>query len=407
VTTFGGATGRFPPLATAGSPMQSGARTPLRDLRFRANPDYELVLFERLSPSEQELFRGLSTDPDGYGILRPREGSGLTVKSVSRDLALLLYTMREPGTFPRYALEGLGRQGDSAIAGMVLDGILEIESDGRMLSGAQALPCLSPPGDQIPQGRQGAIASLSLSALQYGQALDIAEPGLLSARLYDYNRIPASARWRSRFPDPSAVAELLDLENAAFGPFRSDGHWAAWQAAASGHGSSSPTFKLYVSPAIEQLRETLHAATAVAAVPRVFGMKVGCDLYGILRPDKIVLYLKTFSDLQETAARFLRRMSGCPGHGVPFSADLDGGTLLSWGVDPPRDAHSVPWLQNESWRIRVTNRLACALVLAKSSAADSDGVRIEPWRFAMERVRLEGVDTRTWTPSATGLYGHN
>ena len=25
---------------------------------------------------------------------------------------------------------------------------------------------------------------------------------------------------------------------------------------------------------------------------------------------------------------------------------------------------------------------------------------MEPWRFALERLRLEGVDTATWTPGA-------
>jgi hypothetical protein len=29
-----------------------------------------------------------------------------------------------------------------------------------------------------------------------------------------------------------------------------------------------------------------------------------------------------------------------------------------------------------------------------------DKAGVEPWRFALERVRLDGVDTTTWTPGA-------
>jgi hypothetical protein len=39
-------------------------------------------------------------------------------------------------------------------------------------------------------------------------------------------------------------------------------------------------------------------------------------------------------------------------------------------------------------------RLARDLLAARQAAAP------EPWRFALDRLRLEGVDTETWTPGA-------
>ena len=39
--------------------------------RFRANPNYELVLYDRLPAEEQESFAELQKDPNSYGILRP------------------------------------------------------------------------------------------------------------------------------------------------------------------------------------------------------------------------------------------------------------------------------------------------------------------------------------------------
>jgi hypothetical protein len=70
-----------------------------------------------------------------------------------------------------------------------------------------------------------------------------------------------------------------------------------------------------------------------------------------------------------------------------------------------------------SWRLWLTNRLARALiaaVAAPSSALPLPGVSgaaglagaaagetMEPWRFAVERLRLEGVDTDSWTPGGS------
>ena len=65
------------------------------------------------------------------------------------------------------------------------------------------------------------------------------------------------------------------------------------------------------------------------------------------------------------------------------------------GADPPRAAQTpLPQMQ-ESWRLWITNRLARALLAARASPA----AEIEPWQFALDRVRLEGVDTETWAPS--------
>ncbi len=382
--------------------MKTSSTKRVRDFRFRASPDYELVSFDRLSASEQDAFQALGNDPDGYGILRPRQAGPLGVKTASRDLALLFYSLQEPGNLPHYSRQSLGEQCDQAIARMVLDGILEIDAGGRFVHGPAAhdYVCV----DQATTEPEGAIAALSRRALQYAQALEIAEASVLSAGLYDYNRIPASPRWHSLLPDRAAVEKFLDNPNGAGTAAlnrswnivaAADEHWIHWQAAGSNYDSSTPIYKLYVSPAMANLREAFQVAASAAAQSRAWSLKVGADVYGLLRPDKIVIYVKTFTDLQEIAERLLRSLSGCPGQGVPFSAELAERTLLSWGIDPPRDSHTVPWLEHESWRIWVTNRLATALVLARHTGHSE----IEPWRFAMERVRLEGVDTRTWTPS--------
>src|SRR5262249_3025563 len=121
----------------------------------------------------------------------------------------------------------------------------------------------------------------------------------------------------------------------------------------------------------------------------------GRDASGLLRPDKLVVYFHQLADLQRTAEEIERRLGGLPAHGVPFTAGISDDGLLSWGSDPPRGHASYGRPEQESWRIWVTNRLALALLAARSSGMGS----IEPWRFAIERIGLDGVDPRTWAPA--------
>ena len=83
-----------------------------------------------------------------------------------------------------------------------------------------------------------------------------------------------------------------------------------------------------------------------------------------------------------------------PVQGVPFTAEIGGEGLLSWGVDPAQERHRLAWEGPVSWRLFVTSRLARALLHARHES----GPGLEPWRFALERLRLEGVDISTWTP---------
>jgi hypothetical protein len=157
------------------------------------------------------------------------------------------------------------------------------------------------------------------------------------------------------------------------------------------------TFKLYVSPGCHHIREAFQATLNAVVESNAHCFKIGDDVYGLLRPDKIVAYFSRFEDLQQVADRLRQALDGCPAHGIPFTAELSDDGLLSWGMDPPSEQPLVLGQERESWRLWVTNRLATALLMAK--AAESQ--RVEPWQFALERLRLEGVDTETWTPAQT------
>lgn len=394
----------------------------LRDFRLRANPEYELVLLDRLPEAEQQMLERLKGDPDCYGILRPRTSGSLTIKAASQNAALLFFTLQNPGLLPRYVEHSLGEQCDQTIAQMVLDGILEIEVGGKMLSGPSAHSHIC--GDQPAPEKENFLAALSRRALQYAETLELNDASALSARLYNYNRVPVSPRWRELLPDQAAVVRYLGIEDdpAALRGWTRIEHganqwpWLAWQSkhaiATSRRNGSGATYKLYVSPTCNALPEAFQAVIAVLDPSTGLNFKVGNDVYGLLRPDKMVLYFHQFAELQEAAQRIMQKLERCPVHGVPFTAELAGGGLLSWGIDPPAEKQTVPWLERESWRLWIANRLATALLLARSSGKSD----IPPWRFALERLRLEGVDTQTWTPSHSlawaesnsgGLYGVN
>src|SRR5262249_57560169 len=93
------------------------------------------------------------------------------------------------------------------------------------------------------------------------------------------------------------------------------------------------------------------------------------DAEGLLRPDKIVAYFPTLDGLRTASDRLATRLDGCPAHGVPFTSELSGGGLLSWGVDPPASERLVNWQPQESWRLWLTNRLANALFTARAGGA--------------------------------------
>lgn len=376
---------------------------------FRANPAYELVLFDRLPIEQQELLSDLKQDPDLYGLLVPASGSGLVAKSVGHNAALLFLTLREPGSLPRYVQAQFGSDSSRAIAELVLDGVLEIEVEGDFCSGPQALSALM--GSSSWSGAGGRVARLSREALQYAQALALSDARFLAVRLYTYNQMPLTPRWQRRWPTSDAVEEYLGIEpggrnrshlerfwsrnRAAPGP----GGWLAWRTRRQRRGGAAgeAAYKLYLSPACGVVGEAFDALVSASKSLPALAFKVGDGAAGLLRPDKIVLYFDTREALAEGSERLRESLDGCAAHGVPFTAEINPDGLLSWGMDPPLAAQEPLSGESESWRFWLAQRLARWLLAGQTH--DVPGV--EPWRFALERLRLEGVDPDTWTPSMT------
>ncbi len=297
----------------------------------------------------------------------------------------------------------MGERAETFITQLILDGILEVDDGGTILSGAEAFELIS--GGLARSEPESRLAVLSRNALEYAANLGSAPSNVLSVRLYMYNRVPVSQRWRRTLPDSGAVEAYLGLGdrntvrtlNVGWQRLPAEGAgevWMAWQSLrASRPRNSALTYKLYASPVCEELRAGFSALVRSVTESAAFHFKVGRDAYGLLRPDKMVAYFWDFADLQAAAASLLEKLEGCPAQGVPFTAEIGGEGLISWGVDPPVASQSVPWLERESWRSRVCNLLATALAVGKTP------------EFAMERLRVEGIDPGTWAPNGSLAWG--
>lgn len=381
------------------------------DRTYRANPAYELVLLDRLQPAEQRLVGDVDGHDDLYGVLRPRGGAGLDPRSVSTDTALLYLSLTDPGPLPAYARARLGTEAEATLARLVLDGVLEVAHDGAFVSGAAAAQALAGRRSGPPRNR---VADLSVAALRYGEHLGDIDEAALALRLYCYGRLPVSPPMRHRLGDRAAVARYLGLHrggntravfDAAWSevpaPAEARRYWRSWQPRASGTTPVRPPearYKLYVSPSVEALPGAVATiARTLAGLDGVPALKIGVDLDGICRPDKVVVYFDRLEALTGTARAIARDLSGCPAHGVPFTAAVTADGLLSWAADPPVLGTGEP---PTSWRMWVAERLAAYLLAARRGGPAT----VAAWEFALERLRLAGIDTDTWVPTG-GMWG--
>lgn len=374
---------------------------------FRAGDAFELVVFERLPAAEQLLLAELRDAPEFYGVLRPRTGTGRTIRAVDRDTALLWLTLQAPAPLPAFAWEGDGDAARRRITELVLDGVLEMETSEGFVSGAAAMQRFSGPVGSPDDGPRSRLARLSLDALRTAQALALDDVEELAAWLYGYGRAPITPALARRLPDRDAVLAHVGLApgralrarlDAAYHrtPATESTGWIAWSPTGARRQPmrERATCKLYVSPALDAVPVAMEALVELLCTRTRAVFKFGADGAGLLRPDKIVVYFDDVETLQAAALELAERLAGVPAHGVPFSAEIAGDGVLSWGMDPPRSTRVLEWQGYDSWRLWLVRRLAAALVAARRDAHD-----VEPWRFALARLRWAGVDVDRWTPS--------
>ena len=378
---------------------------PVLDARFRANPSYQLILFDRLSSSQREQLRSIVDEQEFYGVLLSKHDEGKDAKVVDQETALLYLTLQEPGPIPAYVRRKFGSTCNQAIAELVLDNILEIsfEEADDFVSGGSAHDLLFQPNEKSSRS-DNHLVQLSLDALIYAQHLAVATTSELAIRLYRYNTLPYSPAWRQSWENGQSVARWLGILPRGLRQSTLEKYWQEVSAPDDGwlswYKKSWPNsvdnrkhlpFKLYISPLPDLLPELWPLILEQLTRTDVPAFKIGKSAQMILRPDKLVAYLPNFTALATTANELQKVLQDRPAQGVPFTAPIDAFGLLSWGMDPRKQVASNGSHIPESWRSWITNRLAAAVLEAKSSTLD-----IEPLEYVLDRIRLLGVDTETW-----------
>lgn len=367
---------------------------------YRLNPALRLIAHAELGTQERVAFQRLAEDPDHFGLLVSSEIPELGVQTVDRSGAFFFSQLKTPGRAP------IAEDEPHKLAALVLDGILEYCDHGQFITGPNAYAALC--NEAIPH-RQPAdrIAHIAFEALKFAQQLTTRDARQISAWLYRYNAIPLSPVWAQRLAGRQQINDYLDI--AANGHLRrllddcfltyEVPSWRAWRRSGVPEvmDNARPTYKLYISPHPSALPETFSAAAELFIKHGVAAFKLGCDAHGLLRPDKLIAYFPTYTQLDEVATALEEQLPGDAVQGVPFTASLAANGMLSWGVDPPRQESIPGWQDTLSWRKWITDRLARAIVLARVLGSGD----VEPWQYALARLTLDGVNPEQWLPSRT------
>lgn len=370
----------------------------LLEKRFRANPGYELLAREACTAADCISLE--NPHEPLYGYLCPRPSAlNLPCRQISPDTALLFLALQREGVVPEYFSSLHGRRAERFLLRLVLDGVLEVEHSGQFLAGRAAKEYLL--GDQAHASR-GRIAELSIDALKYADALGELPVPELTRRLYDFGRRPVTAAQKRAFlhPDTDFFGSLLNSAGSVLSAHwmrspSADASWIMWRPIRICGEGEGGRYKLYVSPGLSDVAAAFRAsADILGQSPGVRGLKIGRGLAGLTRADKIVAYFSRLDDLQQAGLHVQRELEGCAVHGVPFTAQLSGDGLLSWGADPPRTDTS----QRGSWRLWLAGKLAAHFEAGRRSHTSG-----ATWPFVLDRIRLDGVNPDTWMPDA-GLW---
>jgi hypothetical protein len=359
----------------------------LADATLRASPTLRLYQRPRVSPRVREAVRKLRSIPGVTGILAPRNRKPNSFTALNADGVRLWGALAHPTSLGDVLPDPLDTATNAVIAGMVLDGLLELLDAGRFVSGVAAFPLIfeGTPTDTVSH-RLGRIA---VRALRHATRLSHLPPAVITGHLYRYHGIPCSTTWHKSFRQ-SDEFDLARRTNWIGLPSRPSDPWDCWTPSRVNWeaASSQPLHKLYVSPSPDQVRPALRTVLTTAPLRAAVALKLGRGLAGLLRPDKMVVYFLTQAELVE-AARFLEAaLAGITAHGVPFSGTMTRDGLLSYGIDPAAEVEALS--DRESWRQRVTRLLAESLARSGRSPAQP----VPPWMFAVLRLTLEGIQLR-------------
>jgi hypothetical protein len=360
-----------------------------RDAVIRANPHYQLKRWRSISEATPSPPSTASQDRLDQWVLLGTAGSGLPAKLVDQAGAELFTKLARPVSAP-FELNS------DQLLWLVLEAVVEVRCGAAWVSGPlayeQFVQSLSAPA------ANDRLTHLAYNALAQAERLPTVDSDELCSRLYAFGRLPLSRRWTRLYPDPEATRTALGLGGLGrdWNSTADDrhNHWLSFARRGAVPSPHALVYKLYVSPDLKDLPPIVPIMARTLAAIDVPHFKVGAHAAGLLRPDKIVVYLSDAEHLAATAEALALALNGARPHGVPFSAELAGAGLLSWAGDPPPNTGPVGG-GTESWRLSVCRRLSEYLSAAKRAPLES----ITPTQYALARLADDGVRLPSFTPT--------
>jgi hypothetical protein len=377
----------------------------LLNRHFRTGAVFQLKEWHQLSNSERQLVKELSGSDDLYGLFLPAtQEPDLTAKLAYTDTALLYFhfqkNLRLPYAFANQPEETINK----LLLHLVLDRLLEIEWKGKFVCGSGAVEALFGHAAFTETTQPSFLSSLSLQAISSAYRLRHQEVKPLAQWLYTCHTWPLDAATKSQYTSSAQTVyeillsksnrqthELLEQSWRFVSPLPRFS-WYSWLKPAAQLSNSRPTYKLYISPAPSELPEVLSTVIPVLTTGDAFCFKIGATVQGLMRPDKLIVYFTRREALFETALVLEKYLQAHGVQGVPFTCQLDQRGMLSWGVDPPAE-EVLQSVEDGSWRTRVTEQLALAILQAKKGELTFPSAV----PFLKAKLLAAGINPFDWT----------
>ena len=309
---------------------------------------------------------------------------------------------------PHYLTASPGDSFNQAIAQLVLDQVLEIKWNEKFVSGVHATEAFFGKALYADQKVPGFISILSKQGIEYVLHLDEAEMRTIANKLYTYNTTPWDSSLKRNFSETtdtrdfvfsasrSSLISILNKEWQLINDPAKD-YWLGWSRRNFTDTSSTEIdrgiYKLYISPLIHDLPKVMNLALPILTSSKAFSFKIGNGIQGLLRPDKMVAYFNNRSSLLQAAEELKNKFNDCKVQGVPFTAQIDDKGILSWGFDPP-GTDVLEAIEGGSWRCKVTDQIALAIMQAKTEQLDHR----QAIDFIGSKLFVTGIDPYDWTP---------
>ena len=370
---------------------------------FRAGQHCQLMEWQQLPQQTKELLSALQNDTEIYGVFMPKQQQGATLKVAYRETAMLYLHLQQAETLPHYFTVAPAQQKNETIARLILDGIIEIKWEGKFVSDTAATAAIFGGFVFDETAPPNHLSALSMQAIHHVWQLPYNDVPTIAAKLYAFNTVLWDAGMKETFMQKNSIKQFLfpGIDIAA-GEWPGNGWmfsagsekkgWLSWMRPIKQEDDFTRTYKLYISPLMEDMPAVIEKAIPVINTSKAISFKTGSNLHGQLRPDKMIVYFTNMKDLMETFQLFKKELHGFAVQGVPFTSQLDDTGLLSYGIDPPAE-EVLEQTEGGSWRTTVTDRLAVCMAQTKR-----DGLN---WQQSLAFIKAglltDSIDPIKWT----------